>query len=334
MPYKGLIMTQITNEPNPNKATDNKQPSKPKIHWVFLLLLLLIAIGFGLAAFQLLNFQKKLLSSSQQIHYLNLALQQQMQDTNNNKTTILRLSQKLNQSKEAWMLPEIKTLIWRANIILTLEHNTPIAIDLLKMADTYLAQLHDTALLNLRKILTSDIAKLQALPQLDITKIYLRLQALSNQIKQLPLIDTDATKNQPAVQKKPTTKETQPVWKRFFTGTWDTISTFLVIRHHQQPVQPLLTAQQHQIVITKLQILCAQAQWAVLQHHNKIYHSILQQIQQTVKNSFLQNSRYTKMVLDELSALQKINIDLAPPSLDNALQEMKKLTPNRTNTKK
>ncbi|MGD9152998.1 MAG: uroporphyrinogen-III C-methyltransferase [Gammaproteobacteria bacterium] len=327
-------MTQIINEPNPNEAADKKRPSKPKIHWVFLLLLLLIVIGFGLATFQLLNFQKKLLSSSQQINYLNLALQQQMQDTNNNRTAILRLSQKFNQNKEAWILPEVKTLIWRANMLLTLEHNTPIAINLLKMADTYLAQLHDTALLNLRKILAKDIVTLQALPKLDITQIYLRIQTLSNQIKQLPLIDTGAVNNKSAVEKKPAPKTTQPIWKRFFTGTWDTISTFLVIRHHQQPVQPLLTAQQHQIAITKLQILCAQAQWAVLQHHNKIYHNVLQQIQQKIKSSFLQNNRYTKMILDELSALQKINIDLAPPSLDNALAEIKKITANRNNTKK
>jgi len=287
--------------------------------------LLLIAIGFGLASFQLLNFQKKLLTSSQQINYLNLALQQQMQDANNNRTAISRLSQKFSQNKEAWMLPEVKTLIRRANMILTLEHNTPAAIDLLKRADTYLAQLHDTALLNLRKILAHDIATLQALPKPDLTKIYLRLQNLSDQIKQLPLIDTGVITEKSSTQKKSAPKETQPIWKRFFIGTWNSISTFLVIRHHQQPIQPLLTAQQHQIAITKLQILCSQAQWAVLQHRNKIYHHVLQQIQQTVKNSFLQNSRYTKMILDELSALQQINIDITPPPLDNALQEMNKL---------
>lgn len=326
-------MTQITNEPTPSSEAANSKRS-PKIHWVFLALLLLIAIGFGLAALQLLNFQKKLLSSSQQIYYLNLALQQQTQDTNNNRISIARLSQKFSQNKEAWMLPEVKTLIWRANMILTLEHNPPIAIDLLKMADTYLAQLHDATLLNLRKILANNIAALQALPKLDITKIYLRIQTLSDQMQQLPLIDTDATNKKSTTEKKPASTATQPIWKRFFTGTWNTIGTFLVIRHHQEPIQPLLTAQQRQIAVTKLQILCAQAQWAILQHHNEIYHNVLQQIQQIIKNRFLQNSRYTEMILNELSALQKIDVDLVPPSLDDALQEMKKITTNRTNTKK
>lgn len=328
-------MTQITNDQTPSsEAANNKQSSKPKIHWVFLALLLLIAIGFGLAALQLLKFQRLLLNSSQQVHYLNLALQQQMQDTNNNRTSIARLSQKFSQNKEAWMLPEIKTLIWRANMILTLEHNPTIAIDLLKMADTYLAQLHDATLLNLRKILANNIATLQALPKLDITKIYLRIQTLSDQMQQLPLIDKDAANKKSPTEKKPALITTQPVWKRFFTGTWNTLSTFLVIRHHQEPIQPLLTAQQRQISVTKLQILCAQAQWAILQHHNEIYHNVLQQIQQIIKNRFLQNSSYTEMILNELSALQKIDVDLAPPSLDDALQEMKKITTNRTNTKK
>jgi len=301
----------------------NKLFSKLTLRWQILLLLLLIVAGAGLIIFQSFRLQKKFLNISQQLNYLNLSSQQQIQNSTRNKLVIAQLSRKLSQNEKAWMLPEIKTLIWRANILLTIEHNVPTTLTLLKTADAYLQHLHDPALSNLHTLLNQDITTLQALPKVEIPKIYMRIQKLSDQIKKIPLIDKHAVAQKSTAQKTPPTKTTQPIWKRFFTGTWDVIKTFLVIRHHQQAIQPLLTFQQHQIIVIKLQILCAQAQWALLQRRNKLYHNILQQIQQSIKNHFLQSSNYTAAVMDELSNLQKINIDFKPPPLNNALQEVK-----------
>lgn len=310
---------------NTTPEKNHPAPTKTKLRWPILLLLLIIIIGFSLSCWQILKLQRNQLKTTQQLYYLNVASQQQIQDNIHNKLIIHKLSQKLSQNEAAWMIPEIKILIWRANILLSLEHNVPTAITLLKMADTYVRHLHDPALQNLHKTLTNDITTLQNLPKVDIPSIYMQIQSLSNQIKQIPLVD-QFTKNQKSTTPKATTtKTTAPLWKRFFTGSWDTIKTFLVIRHHQQPVQPLLSTQQHQIIITKLQILCAQAQWALLQRRNKLYHNLLLKIQQSIKNHFLQNSKYSMEILQELAKLQKINIDVQPPKLKDAMQMINKI---------
>jgi len=310
-----------------NTTSEQNTPgaTKSKLHWPILIILLLILIVFSLGCLQILKLQKNLLNTTQQLHYLDLAAQQQIQSSAQNKLTIIKLSQKLNQNEAAWMIPQIKTLIWRANILLTLEHNVPTAITLLKMADRYVQHLHDPALLNLHKILNDNITTLQNIPKIDVSTIYMRIQSLSNQIKQIPLVNQFSKHEKSVVPKATVTKTTKPLWKRFFTGTWGTIKTFLVIRHHQQPIQPLLSAQQHQIIITKLQILCAQAQWALLQHRNKLYHNLLQKIQQSIKEHFSQNSKYSTKILQEISELQKINIDVQPPKLDNTLQMIDKI---------
>jgi len=301
------------------------KPAKAKSRWPALLISLIIIIGFSLSCWQILKLQRNRLNTTQRLHYLDLALQRQTQDNIHNKLTITKLSQKLNQNEAAWMIPEIKTLIWRANILLTLEHNAPTAITLLKMANTYIQHLHDPALRSLHKILTDDIATLQNLPKVDISSVYMRIQSLSNQLKHLPLADQFAKNKKPVAPKATVVKTTKPLWKRFFVGTWDTIKTFLVIRHHQQPVQPLLSTQQHQITITKLQILCAQAQWALLQRRNKLYHNLLQKIQQSIKKYFSQNTEYSMKILEELAALQKINVDVQPPKLEDAMQMINKI---------
>jgi uroporphyrin-3 C-methyltransferase len=271
--------------------------TKSKLRWLILIILLLIIVVVGLGCLQILKLQKNLLNTTQQLHYLNLSAQQQIQSSTQNKLTIAKLSQKLNQNEAA----------------------------LLKMADRYVQHLDDPDLQNLHKILSDNIATLQNMPKVDVPDIYMRIQSLSNQIKQIPLVDQFSNKKKPVAPKATVTKTTQPLWKRFFTGTWGTIKTFLVIRHHQQPVQPLLSAQQHQIIITKLQILCAQAQWALLQRRDKLYHDLLQKIQQSIKEHFSENSKYTIKILREISELQKINLDVQPPKLDNALQMINKI---------
>lgn len=304
---------------------NSTKPAKTKLRWPILLITLIIVIGFSLSCWQILKLQHDQLDTIQKLHYLDLASQQQIQDNIHNKAMIHKLSRKLSQNEAAWMIPEIKSLIWRANILLNLEHNVPTAITLLKMADAYVQHLHNPALQDLHAMLTNNIATLKNLPKIDMHNIYSQIQSLSNQIKQISLVD-QFTKNEKITTAKATAaKPSKSLWKRFFAGSWDTIKTFLVIRHHQQPVQPLLSTQQHQITITKLQVLCAQVQWALLQRNNELYHDLLQKIQQSIKKHFSQNSKYSKKILLELNTLQKINIDIQPPKLEDAVQMINKI---------
>jgi uroporphyrin-3 C-methyltransferase len=309
--------------PAATKAKTNHHPIKT-ISWLIILLIVIAAIG--LAIFHYKYVKQNIDTLKQNLEQQSLTLsqisQQQNKQINDNQSAITQLRQQTSTDAKTWIIPQIKSLIWHANLMLNYEHNIPITIILLKKADAYLQQLSDTKSFNLRKILAEDIAALQALPTIDTNGIYLHLHALNQEIRKAPLIATTNTNNkQPDTTATETTTATKKTtWKSFFGKSLDNIKNVIVIRHHQQPVQPLLTDQQRDLLNLQIQILITQAQWALLQQNNTVYQASLQQIKQLLQQYFLQNNSHIKSILNELTKLQKINLAPQLPDINNAIE--------------
>ena len=90
-----------------------------------------------------------------------------------------------------WLLEEAEYLIRVAARSLWLDKNTSTAISLLNDADLRIQELNDPQFLVLRQTIQQDIAKLQLLPTLKTDEVILKLMALDQQIKQLPLAMVD-----------------------------------------------------------------------------------------------------------------------------------------------
>jgi uroporphyrin-3 C-methyltransferase len=106
------------------------------------------------------------------------------------------LYQNLARSSEESVLTEIEQSVTLASQQLQLAGNIQGAVLALQTADARLADSGQPQFINLRKVLTHDLDRLRALPQLDLPGMYLRLENVIDAIDTLPLAMADRPRDE------------------------------------------------------------------------------------------------------------------------------------------
>lgn len=222
-----------------------------------------------------------------------------------------------NNSLEKWYVAEAQYLVRLANDHLQYTYNTTMAVTLLKRADDILQTINDPNLLPIRKSLGADVVNVSAASDVDETKLYSRLVALSNLVDQLPL-PTSIGK----------TLETQPVavpnnatwWESFKTKSWESLSKIVIVRNDAANVLPLIIPEEKVFLFQNLHAQLDAAMWAVLHHNNEVYQANLTRASSWIQVYFVQDAEATKNMLQNLEELRKINIQPANANLAATLQ--------------
>jgi uroporphyrin-III C-methyltransferase len=200
---------------------------------------------------------------------------------------------------------------------LQFENNIPQAIVLLQNADGYLSGLSDDRLRPVRKALAADVAALQAVPQIDVVGIYMRLVALNDQIKQLPLPNKP---QQTDVVQAPS-NENLPWWKRGLRQTEQALKQIVVIRYNAQDTLPFITPEQQNFLILNLHAEMENAIWGLLHQQPEIYRTSLTQAKNWIIQYGQSDSPMTKSLITNLTQLEQMNIKPEPPKSLQSLQE-------------
>lgn len=208
-----------------------------------------------------------------------------------------------------WHVAEAQYLVKLANDHLQFTHDTSIAAVFLNQAEAILKNITDANLLEIQKSLTTDIANLQATPHLDVTTVYLRLNALSHQLDQLPLPSTplkaDTNQAQANVQK------TLPWWKIGLENSWQALRQIIIVRYNASNALPLVMPDEKTFLYQNLHAQIENAMWAILHRNPVVYQSSLDSTMNWIQQFFDLNESITKNVLQNLQELRKINIE--PP---------------------
>lgn len=241
--------------------------------------------------------------------------------------SIVQLEEKMGRNSNDWVLAEAKYLIHLADYNLEFGHHSNTAIALLQAANQRIASLDDPRFLKLRAALTNDITNLQQLPNIDITGILLKIDSVSAAVAKLPLIDKTQTSQQGVQttnsQKSQQAADSLPLWKRGLDDSLATLKTLVVIRHHQQNIEPLISPKQQSYLMENIQLQLANAQWALLNQQPEIYVRSLKQASTWVKKYYVTSSTATKNVLGTLALLEKKQIAQKPPKLNQSLTAIK-----------
>jgi len=343
-------MTKMENEASPeesNTPESEESPKEPKSFslktgfWAAILIVVIVTILLEVHWYNAIHAKEMQLQTTveqmqSELSDLTDRLQNQAGDTQDllkkqtkvvaeNEAAIVHLLKLAGSSQDNWILAEVEYLIRMANLTLHFQHNIPTTIALLKTADTHLRSIGSLKLLEIRKILAHDIVALEAIPEVDVSGIYLRLQALDNQVEKLPLIDEDLKfKGNNDAQPQPEIN-TDSTWKDTLNDSWKTIKKVIVIRHRQQPIEPLISLQRRNLLDLNLHMLFAQAQWALLQRQESIYKASLQQIKDLIQRYFLQTNSKTQHIEKALTDLQAKGIDPALPDISDSLEVIRKI---------
>lgn len=308
-------------------TTDMKTVKNKSLFYVAILALLL-AITAIVAAVVYEHNLKFLLETTRFNNQLTHRELQQLQHFQ--EATLERLNQQQQQiiqnktaemgNHKVWIVAEVNYLARLANYNLSYMHDTNTAAVLLQTADERIASLNDPDLNSVRQQLANDITALQAVDKVDRVGILARLSALQVQVKRLPLISPPSF----AIAKKTPEKTptTESHWHKILDRSLATLHSLVIIRHHQEPIEPILSGEQLLYLQQNLQLELQQAQWAVLHGEKTLYENSLQNVIFSVQHYFASANASTTAFITNVAQLQKMNIQPDLPDLTALLNAL------------
>lgn len=211
-----------------------------------------------------------------------------------------------------WYIAEAQYLTRLANDHLQFMQNIPLAINLLSRAVYILQNVKTTDVVEIRKALATAITNLQAVPQVDQTSLYSQLNALNQQVDQLPLPPNPLTQNNsssPSVD-----SPNLPWWKIGLNKTLEALGKIVIIRNNESDALPLVMPEAKSYIYQNMHAQLENAMWALLHRNGPIYQTSLARTMVWTHQYFDQSAPATKAMLQNLQDLIKVNVQ--PPAIN------------------
>lgn len=315
---------------NPTKVTDSTKKACP-FKWLSAVLILITLIAAGYASFtsyqlrqsvntqanQLTQMQKKNqadLDATQQTKTSLLAMQNQIDTLSKNVNTIL--PQRLYQ-KQDWLLLKVRYFLELAQVNAHWTDDNQTTIALLTQADELLTTITNQKSYQLRQSIVNEISTLKALPTIDRAGLLSQLDAAQNSIAALPIRQVAAL--QPAESAHQPSDPSTPSWKKKMRQGMNLLERLVVIRHHETPIQPLLSPMHELLIRDSLKMNLQQAQWAILQKNIPVYQLSLTQALTNLQKYFDNQAASTQALIKSLEELQGETIQQKQPPIEQSL---------------
>ena len=342
-----ISTTTETDEPVSTQAV--KSPSTDRVIAILACLLSVVTLLVaGFLAYQLYTQYRPLLGEQSQWQsdekqladqlqqYQNSQSEQQQnlqQQLSTQQTHLSQLQATLHQGKQTWQLGRIGYLIKMAYDQAVFMHNADQAIALLTAANQAVSQARLPQWSNLSISLHQDINTLRAVVPVNVSDTFGQLNALDQQLSQLPL-NTPHFQSHTllrATDDQTHAKITQAAfWKAHLAQLWASLRSLMVIKHHDQSIVPIVDQQQQAYLRQNLHLILFQTKWALLYRDNTLYHSSLSQLSQWINDYFDQQSPVTKTALANINALEPLTLQAKLPAPKASLQALQAVESNNT----
>lgn len=282
---------------------------------------------------KLLN--EKFTGQTQEFSSLSNQLQQLQTTMAANQLKITATIDALKDLKQArfannshWMLTQIKYLLNLAQYNLQLFPAPETALAILQKVNEQLVAVDDPNALPLRQQVINAIAALNALPPIDYAGILMQLNAVGNQLKNMPLLINTATGTAQTLSDTDATKG----WRKYWHESLEKLEKIIIIRHQSAAAAPLITPDQQQFLEQNIQARLSAASWALLQRNQKVYILSLQDAINWIQTYYSPNAAATNNAVATLQTLIKINLQPQLPNLSQSIQLTTTLLNNKQPT--
>ncbi len=315
--------------------------AKGKLPAVFYLLWILILAVIGITVTAGWKFYQRQQADRAQLKQL---VAQQLQSTTTSQEQLQALQQQLAQvqqahadtvkqltilqdrernSREDWLVLEAEHLIKLATQQLSIEHDVPIAIKALQIADERLRRSPHPAIVAVRKAIADDLHALRAVPTVDSVGISLALSTLTDDVAHLPL-NIPEPKSHESVATPVTASRRVEGWAQLPKAIWEDIKSLVVIRNHEEPVKALLAPEQRFFLTENLRLQLEQARLAMLSNEAAVYQERLKTAISWMEKYFDKNAKTTSAALQTLKQLQQQDIAPALPDLTRSYKAIQR----------
>lgn len=260
-----------------------------------------------------------------------------------------QLYQDLFKKREDWALAEIEQVLSTASQQLQLAGNVQGALIALQNADARLSRADTPQFVNVRRAIGHDIARLKALPSLDLTGIALRLDSVISQIDSMPLLADEKPaqpasepKNRPAAAKapaknakagaaapaaEPDANDWWPVakakWDSLSSEVWGDIQQLIRVRSVDTSDALLLSPTQAYYARENLKLRLLNARLALLSRNEVAFRSDMIASQDAISKYFDTRAKQTQTVQAMLKQVQSSNLAIEMPTLAESLNAVR-----------
>jgi uroporphyrin-3 C-methyltransferase/uroporphyrinogen III methyltransferase/synthase len=244
-----------------------------------------------------------------------------------------QLYQDLAKNRDDWALAEIEQVLSTASQQLQLAGNVRGALIALQNADSRLARTDRPQFITIRRAIAKDTDNLKSLPNVDLTGIAVRLDALVAQIDQMPLL-SDA---KPAVvAPAPKSKLASPApsdakvsedwrgvvlerWNSWSSDLWNEIRQLVRVRVVGTPEALLLSPGEAFFARENLKLRLLNARLALLSRNDAAFRSDLAEADRALVRYFEIRSRQTQAGRELIKQLQESVLNIEMPTLSHSL---------------
>lgn len=147
-------------------------------------------------------------------------------------------------------------------------------------------------------------------------------------VGQLPLSVTSPLNQE---QKNESSQEANH-WRQKLKDSVSVLEKMVVVRRNDQDIKPLLSPLYVAVVRQAIILNLQEAQWAVLQNNDAVYHLTLQQAIDSIESNFDADSPVTARVTQQLKMLNQQQLKQEFPSLQQSLQQLNQLIQQQSQT--
>lgn len=240
-----------------------------------------------------------------------------------------RLGKLPGAERQDWLLAEAEYLLRMANQRLQLERDWDGALSMLQAADNVLTETRNPRLNPVRATLAKEMLALRTAPAIDLTGAVLRVQALQEQITQLPWIPDRLIADQPVAETASAADEsantTDSATDKWWQGITSTLQGVIRIRERSAPVAAPLTPDQQYYLQQNMHLMLEQAQVALLRQQADLYQHSLKRVAGWLQDYLIIDDERTRAAHAALKELQQWNVAPALPDISRSLQQLQSL---------
>jgi uroporphyrin-3 C-methyltransferase len=232
------------------------------------------------------------------------------------------LYQDIARSRDEVTLLEVEQAIVLAGQQLQLAGNVPVAVLALQTADAQLARLNRPLHLPLRKAVAKDLARLNALPFVDMPGISLRLEQLLLGLDKLPLVSSGRPEN--AAENEKSTVS-QSWWQRTGGAIWQEMKGMVRIQRLDREDVALLAPGQGYFLRENLKLRLLNARLALFSRDQWTFRNELKVVQALLSRHFEASDKAVQTAQETLRQMTMSEINVELPTLNDSQAALRTL---------
>lgn len=210
-----------------------------------------------------------------------------------------------------WLIAEADYLVRMAGRKMWLEKDLRTAIMLLGNADQRLKSLADPSVLPVRALIAQDIQALQQVNPVSEVSVALALDGLVKQVDKLAII-TPKEANEFTSED---VSDSASDWKQNLLNVWRSlVDDFIRIEYRDEPVEPMMTAQQEWLSREQIKLALQQAQAAALAGEQTLYEASIERATAIISDDYILSNSDVSGFQSALGQLKNTDISKAIPT--------------------